>query len=83
MTRTVRRRRPPRRAVLIVCEGQNTEPRYFDRLAKVLSLAATVATQPSVTRRSRTSGVLPTRSISDWAVAIGAPWSVPSSSESG
>jgi hypothetical protein len=37
-----RRPRPARRAVLIVCEGQNTEPRYFERLAAVLGLAATV-----------------------------------------
>lgn len=45
MTRAVRRRRPPRRAVLIVCEGQNTEPRHFDRLVKALSLAATVTVE--------------------------------------
>jgi hypothetical protein len=45
MTRGMRRRRPARRAVLIVCEGQNTEPRYFERLAKTLGLAATVAVE--------------------------------------
>jgi hypothetical protein len=37
-----RRPRPARRAVLIVCEGRNTEPRYFERLASALGLAATV-----------------------------------------
>jgi hypothetical protein len=37
--------RPARRAVLIVCEGQNTEPRYFDRLVKTLGLSATVTVE--------------------------------------
>jgi hypothetical protein len=37
-----RRPRPARRAVLIVCEGRNTEPRYFRRLIRGLGLAATV-----------------------------------------
>lgn len=37
--------RPARRAVLIVCEGRNTEPRYFDRLVKTLGLSATVTVE--------------------------------------
>jgi hypothetical protein len=37
-----RRARPAKRAVLIVCEGRNTEPRYFERLVDALGLAATV-----------------------------------------
>jgi len=40
-----RRPRPARRAVLIVCEGLNTEPRYFDRLVRGLGLAATVVVE--------------------------------------
>lgn len=37
-----RRPRPARRAVLIVCEGRNTEPCYFHRLVRELGLSATV-----------------------------------------
>lgn len=40
-----RRARPARRAVLIVCEGQNTEPRYFHRLVRALGLSATVTVE--------------------------------------
>lgn len=36
------RPRKPRRAVLIVCEGAETEPRYFEELRRTLGLAATV-----------------------------------------
>lgn len=36
------RPRKPRRAVLIVCEGAETEPRYFEELTRTLGLAATV-----------------------------------------
>lgn len=36
------RPRPVRKAVLIVCEGAQTEPCYFERLKKALGLAATV-----------------------------------------
>lgn len=34
--------RPPRRAILIVCEGAETEPRYFRALVHRLGLASTV-----------------------------------------
>lgn len=34
--------RPARRAVLLVCEGKQTEPRYFTALVRTLGLAATV-----------------------------------------
>jgi hypothetical protein len=37
-----RRGRPARRAVLIVCEGSETEPSYFKALTRVLGLASTV-----------------------------------------
>lgn len=37
-----RPRRPPRRAILIVCEGAETEPCYFKALVRRLGLAATV-----------------------------------------
>lgn len=36
------RLRPVRKAVLIVCEGAQTEPCYFERLKQTLGLAATV-----------------------------------------
>lgn len=36
------RRRPVRRAVLIVCEGRETEPCYLELLTRTLGLAATV-----------------------------------------
>lgn len=36
------RPRPVRKAILIVCEGAQTEPCYFDTLKKTLGLAATV-----------------------------------------
>lgn len=39
---TLRRRRPAREAILIVCEGRETEPRYFEALKKALGLHATV-----------------------------------------
>lgn len=39
---TPRRRRPARVAILIVCEGRETEPRYFEALKKALGLHATV-----------------------------------------
>lgn len=45
MRRRDRRLRPARRAVLIVCEGLNTEPRYFDRLVRGLGLSATVVVE--------------------------------------
>lgn len=45
MRRGMRRRRPARRAVLIVCEGRNTEPCYFRRLVKSLGLASTVTVE--------------------------------------
>lgn len=34
--------RPARRAILIVCEGSETEPRYFEALVRALGLNATV-----------------------------------------
>lgn len=34
--------RPARRAILVVCEGAETEPRYFEALSRALGLAATV-----------------------------------------
>lgn len=40
--RRSRSRRPPRRAILIVCEGSETEPCYFKALVRRLGLAATV-----------------------------------------
>ena len=40
-----RRPRPARRAVLIVCEGRNTEPCYFRKLVATLRLSATVAVE--------------------------------------
>jgi hypothetical protein len=39
---TPRRRRPAREALLIVCEGRETEPRYFELLTRALGLKATV-----------------------------------------
>lgn len=39
---TQRRRRPAREALLIVCEGRETEPRYFELLTRALGLKATV-----------------------------------------
>ncbi len=45
---SARRSRPPRqarRAILIVCEGAETEPRYFKALTHRLGLAATVEVQ--------------------------------------
>lgn len=36
------RPRPVRRSVLIVCEGRQTEPCYFEQLKRTLGLAATV-----------------------------------------
>ena len=39
---TRRRPRPAREAILIVCEGRETEPRYFEALKKALGLHATV-----------------------------------------
>lgn len=36
------RPRPVRKAVLVVCEGAQTEPCYFEKLKKTLGLAATV-----------------------------------------
>jgi hypothetical protein len=36
------RPRPVRKAVLIVCEGSQTEPCYFERLKQTLGLATTV-----------------------------------------
>jgi RloB-like protein len=40
-----RRPRPARRAVLIVCEGRNTEPCYFRQIVATLRLSATVAVE--------------------------------------
>lgn len=34
--------RPARRAILVVCEGSETEPRYFEALVRALGLKATV-----------------------------------------
>lgn len=41
---SARRVRPARRAVLIVCEGTQTEPCYFRALTRTLGLASTVST---------------------------------------
>jgi hypothetical protein len=42
MSERQRRPRPVRKAVLIVCEGKETEPCYFAQLTKTLGLGATV-----------------------------------------
>lgn len=42
MSERQRRPRPVRKAVLIVCEGRETEPSYFTQLNKTLGLDATV-----------------------------------------
>ena len=42
MSERQRRPRPVRKAVLIVCEGRETEPSYFNQLTRTLGLDATV-----------------------------------------